>query len=127
MKASVTKIFTFDAAHKIPNHDGKCRELHGHTYRLEVTVKGVVDPNEDNSTHGMVIDFADIKRVFKDHIEPLVDHKYLNETIPVPVTTAEVLAGWIWKVYADKGMTPCSVRLWETPTSYAQIGNGDLI
>lgn len=127
MKASVTKTFTFDAAHQIPNHLGKCRNLHGHTYHLEITCKGKIKMSDDAAPdYGMVVDFADIKDVWKK-IEPSLDHKYLNETLPIPVTTAELIAAWVWEQFSDHGVKVSCIKLWETPTSYAEINNGDLI
>lgn len=122
----VGKTFSFDAAHQLPNHEGKCRRLHGHTYKLEVEVEGLVkEPvgEAPRSDEGMVIDFSILKAIFKEHIEPLVDHQFLNETIPVPVTTCEMIATWIrdtFLLHLPEAM-PVTVRLWETPTSYAEI------
>ena len=52
----ITKIFTFDSAHQLEDYEGKCRQLHGHTYKLEVTVKGEMGEN------GMVFDFSILKK-----------------------------------------------------------------
>ena len=59
---SVTKVFTFDSAHNLINYEGACRNLHGHTYKLEVTVCG--DINE----MGMVCDFSELSLLIKDNI-----------------------------------------------------------
>lgn len=86
---SVTKIFKFDAAHFLPEHSGKCADLHGHTYRLEVTVArkdgGLV---AEGSSAGMVIDFGDLKAIVQREIIEKVDHKMLNDIFPFR-TTAE--------------------------------------
>lgn len=128
----ITKIFTFDAAHSLPHHEGKCSQLHGHTYKLEVTVGGVaqsVDPK--NSESGMIIDFTVLKAAVERVIDPL-DHYLLNNIIPYP--TAERLAEWIFNhIRAElrqlprRELFPISlerVRLWETPTSYAEVSLG---
>ncbi|HDM22763.1 MAG TPA: 6-carboxytetrahydropterin synthase, partial [Methanomicrobia archaeon] len=61
----------FDAAHRIPDHSGKCKNLHGHTYKLIVTMEGEVKD-------GMVIDFEDMKNIVDPVIEKY-DHSYLND------------------------------------------------
>jgi len=109
---TVTKIFTFEAAHHLPFHKGKCKNLHGHTYKLEVTVSGTRDIN------GLVIDFGDLKKIVSEKIIEKYDHKNLNEFFKHP--TAEVMVESIaWEL---KGTIPGinKVRLWETPTSYAE-------
>lgn len=85
----VRRTFDFDAAHSLPRHPGKCRDLHGHAYRLVVTVEAPVDPES-----GLVIDFGALKTiVHREVVEPL-DHKHLNDSIDNP--TAERIAVWIW-------------------------------
>ena len=87
MHTSVTRTFTFEAAHQLPWHDGKCRNLHGHSYRLEVTVEGPIGPQ------GIVVDFADIKRVVERDVVDVYDHRYLNDLLDNP--TAELIAAEI--------------------------------
>lgn len=120
MDYTVCKEFTFQAAHYLPEHDGKCRELHGHSYRVAVTVAGPVI--EKGAKHGMVIDFGDLSAIWKEHLEPLLDHRFLNETLPVPVTTAEHIAGWLLLRFRDElGPYPgLTVTVWETPTCWAR-------
>jgi 6-pyruvoyltetrahydropterin/6-carboxytetrahydropterin synthase len=120
MPYTVGKEFTFDAAHQLPLHDGKCKNLHGHTYRVRVTydAKMLI---KDGPKSGMVIDFGDLKAVWKERIEPLVDHQFLNDTLPVPHTTAENIARWMLKMFREAlgtyaGLT---VTVYETPTSWA--------
>lgn len=89
----VFREFTFEAAHRLPHvPDGhKCGRLHGHSYRLEVHVRGDVDP-----VTGMVIDFADIKAAFRP-LENTLDHHYLNDVEGLDNPTSENLARWVWK------------------------------
>lgn len=89
----VFREFTFEAAHRLPHvPDGhKCARLHGHSYRIEVHVRGDVDP-----VSGMVIDFADIKAAFRP-LQDRLDHRYLNEVAGLDNPTSENLARWIWK------------------------------
>src|SRR5205814_10325639 len=86
----VFKEFTFEAAHRLPNvaPDHKCARLHGHSFRVELHVRGPID-----SAMGWVVDFADIKRAFKP-IEDQLDHRYLNEVEGLDNPTSENLAKW---------------------------------
>jgi len=70
----VTKTFDFEMAHALWNYDGACRNIHGHSYRLFVTVTGIPNPNENDPKFGMVIDFKDLKNIVKDSIINHLDH-----------------------------------------------------
>jgi 6-pyruvoyltetrahydropterin/6-carboxytetrahydropterin synthase len=85
--------FTFEAAHRLPNvpPEHKCARLHGHSFRVRVTVTGPVDPRL-----GWVIDFADVKQAFAP-LHAKLDHYYLNEIEGLENPTSEVLAQWIWE------------------------------
>ena len=85
----VKRKFEFEAAHRLPDHPGKCRDLHGHSYVLRVTVDRAVDPDS-----GLAIDFGEIKRIVRREVVEVLDHRYLNDLIENP--TAEVVAVWIW-------------------------------
>lgn len=125
--ATIAKDFTFDAAHQLPNSDGPCRRLHGHTYRVQVIARGPIRPADGTAEEGMVVDFTRIKAVFKQRIERLCDHQFLNETVPVPRTTAELLAVWMLGELRSELPQVIAVRLYETPTSYAEVTVDDLI
>ncbi|MCP2039321.1 6-carboxytetrahydropterin synthase [Chryseobacterium sp. HSC-36S06] len=73
----ITKIFTFETAHVLYNYDGKCKNMHGHSYKLFVTVKGNPINDLDNPKNGMVVDFGDIKKIVKSEIIDLWDHAVL--------------------------------------------------
>jgi 6-pyruvoyl-tetrahydropterin synthase len=68
-----------------------------------------------------------LKKVYREHIEPLVEHQNLNDTLPVPVTTAENIAGWMYSIFHDAMPQVMAVRVWETRTSWAEVSNGDAI
>lgn len=119
----VSKEFTFDAAHHLHCYEGKCKNLHGHTYKVVFGISGFVDEV------GLVIDFGEIKQIWKDKIEIYLDHRYLNETLPKMNTTAENMVVWIYEKmleslndrsnqYEDARVE--FVRLYETPTSFAE-------
>jgi 6-pyruvoyltetrahydropterin/6-carboxytetrahydropterin synthase len=119
----VSKEFTFDAAHHLHEYEGKCKNLHGHTYRVIFGLSGFVDAN------GLMIDFGDIKEIWKSEIEIYLDHRYLNETLPPMNTTAENMVAWIYEKMAEalanrqhlyQSARVEFVKLYETPTSYAE-------
>ncbi len=119
----VSKEFTFDAAHHLHCYEGKCKNLHGHTYKVVFGISGFVDEI------GLAIDFGDIKAIWKEEIEIYLDHRYLNETLPKMNTTAENMVVWIYEKMADSLQMRTDkyhdarvefVRLFETPTSYAE-------
>ena len=70
----VTKEFPFEMAHVLWNYDGPCRNVHGHSYRLFVTISGIPADNPDNPKNGMVIDFTDLKSIVKKEIVNVFDH-----------------------------------------------------
>jgi 6-pyruvoyltetrahydropterin/6-carboxytetrahydropterin synthase len=92
MQMDVFKIFTFEAAHRLPNvpKDHKCYRLHGHSFRVEVRAQGPV-----GAESGWVQDFADLKEAFQPIFNQL-DHNYLNEVSGLENPTSENLARWIW-------------------------------
>lgn len=73
-KIRITKQFSFETGHALYGYDGKCKNVHGHSYKLSVTVIGspINDPN--NAKHGMVIDFSDLKKIVKEDIVDVFDH-----------------------------------------------------
>lgn len=118
MKTTITTILLFDAAHSLPEHQGKCRNIHGHTYKVEVSVRGPIE--EVGPETGMVMDFSRLEdEVRRLVIEPL-DHRYLNEVLDF-VPTAERIAGWILSRLAEAEVPVHRVRLWETPDTYAEV------
>lgn len=135
----IGKQFKFEAAHRLPEHDGKCARQHGHSYLLWVEVEGETQVGMEfkESTipkRGMVADFTKIKEVVNGSVIDLVDHQNLNEVVVrvwgckvsperYNVTTAEILC-WLF-ASAIVGRLPEGVglervRLYETATSYAE-------
>ena len=99
---------------------GKCKSLHGHTYHLQIAVSGFLDER------GMTYDFGDIKAIYKNYLEPHLDHRYLNETLPYMNTTAENMVYWIFQTMNqelpdERGLRLEYVRLYETPTAFAEF------
>ncbi|MCF8359052.1 MAG: 6-carboxytetrahydropterin synthase [Prolixibacteraceae bacterium] len=73
-KIRVTKYYDFEMAHALWNYDGICKNIHGHSYKLYVTVQGEPINDPDNKKNGMVIDFGDLKRIVKSNIVDVYDH-----------------------------------------------------
>lgn len=73
----VTKQFDFDCAHALDGYEGKCKDIHGHSYHLRITVVGLPIPDEQNPARGMVIDFGDIKQIVNEKILNLFDHRLI--------------------------------------------------
>jgi len=112
-KLLIKKVFKFDAAHNLTKYHGKCEKLHGHTYKLVITVAGI--PNSE----GMVMDFVELKNMVNKEIISVLDHSYLNDIIDNP--TAENIAIWVWNRLFDKlniiEKTLYEVEVWETEDS----------
>jgi 6-pyruvoyltetrahydropterin/6-carboxytetrahydropterin synthase len=116
--AIVTKQFQFHAAHQLPNHDGKCRNLHGHTYRVDVSVRGKIKDLDGTPDEGMVIDFDRLKEAWVV-IDEAFDHKYLNDILEVP--TAERIARWILTRLQEDLQRHLVITVWETSTSCVEV------
>lgn len=70
----ITKLFSFETGHALYGYDGKCRNVHGHSYKLSVTVTGSPISDSGNVKYGMVIDFSDLKKIVKEEIVTVFDH-----------------------------------------------------
>lgn len=91
-RMDIFKVFTLEAAHRLPNvpEGHKCARLHGHSFRVEIHLKG-----EIGAQSGWVMDFADVKSAFRPLYDQL-DHHYLNDIAGLENPTSERLAVWIW-------------------------------
>ena len=79
----ITKQFNFETGHALYGYDGKCKNVHGHSYKLSVTVIGTPSTDRGNVKFGMVIDFSDLKKIVKEEIVDLFDHATVfNQTTP---------------------------------------------
>jgi 6-pyruvoyltetrahydropterin/6-carboxytetrahydropterin synthase len=117
----IRKHFRFEAAHVLPHHPGKCARLHGHSYRLEVAIRGPLQ--SDGPARGMIEDFDVVKGVVRAHVVDVLDHQQLNEFIDNP--TAEQIAMWIWRRLDDQLQGLDEIVLWETATSCAVLRRTD--
>ena len=138
----VTKEFTFDMAHALLNYDGPCKNIHGHTYRLQVTVSGCANQNPQNVKCGMLIDFGKLKQIVNHKIIDKYDHALvLNEAVPASLrascyaisekvffvafqpTCENLLLDMKFNLQAafeNDGFILQAIRLYETPTSWAE-------
>jgi 6-pyruvoyltetrahydropterin/6-carboxytetrahydropterin synthase len=73
-KIRITKQFSFETGHALFGYDGKCKNVHGHSYKLFVTVIGTPIEDKDNVKYGMVIDFTDLKKIVKEEVVDVFDH-----------------------------------------------------
>jgi 6-pyruvoyltetrahydropterin/6-carboxytetrahydropterin synthase len=90
----LSKKFRFEAAHRLPHHQGLCRNVHGHSYGLRVSLAVEVNP-----ATGMGCDFAELDEVVRARVLERADHQNLNDFIDNP--TAEMICRWIWERLAD--------------------------
>ena len=134
----VTKEFDFETAHALDGYNGKCKNIHGHSYHLTVTVKGKVIDNPSDPKDGMVIDFKDLKAIIKNEIEPIFDHRLLLRDdsrfkgieklndgvryVPYQPTCENMLTEIvdIFKQFLPQEIILCKVSLRETATSYSE-------
>lgn len=146
-KIRITKQFTFETGHALYGYDGKCKNVHGHSYKLSVTVIGSPITDTANVKYGMVIDFGDLKKIVKHHIVDVFDHATVFNKNTPHIELANELSERGHEVilvdyqptsenmvidFADKikrhlpqGIELYSLRLQETETSYAEWYESD--
>ena len=82
-KIRITKQFSFETGHALYGYDGKCKNVHGHSYKLSVTVIGTPISDTNNVKFGMVIDFSDLKKIVREEIVDVFDHATVfNQNTP---------------------------------------------
>ncbi len=141
-KIRITKSFGFETAHALYGYDGLCKNVHGHSYKLDVTVMGTPINDPKNVKYGMVIDFKDLKKIVKSEIVEVFDHATVfNQNTPhvelakimeqnghkvifmdYQPTTEEMIIDFASKIQAKlpKNVTLHHLRLRETSSSYAE-------
>lgn len=140
-KVRVTKEFNFEMAHALWNYDGACKNIHGHSYRLFVTIIGYPISDESNTKFGMVLDFKDLKIIVNENVVNILDHSLIvyqkadGESLDSVrkmyekvfvfdfQPTCENLIIHISKIITSKlpeGLALHSLKLFETATSYAE-------
>lgn len=123
----LAKEFTFEAAHRLPHHDGKCRRLHGHSWKGLVYVSAAT-LHQDGAKRGMVMDYSEIKAMLKPLVDDYLDHHFLNDTLKLENPTSELVAQWIYNRLTESGLRGLlAVEIRETCTSrcvYTGRGHG---
>ena len=117
----IRKQFRFEAAHVLPFHDGKCSRLHGHSYRLEVTVDGPLQAS--GPATGMVLDFDALARIVRVGVIDVLDHRHLNDIIDNP--TSENIVLWMWRRLGAALPQLSELTLWETASACAVLRRDD--
>lgn len=94
MRVELTRTYGFEAAHRLPRvpPDHKCHRMHGHSFRVDVTIEGEVDERM-----GWLVDFADITAVVEPLLKRELDHRTLNDVPGLENPTSENLCGWLWR------------------------------
>lgn len=137
----VTREFTFEMAHVLRNYDGPCRNVHGHSYRLFVTLSGIPVKDKNNPKNGMVIDFTDLKNIVLREIVDIFDHavvvsadfdrdktemmsKTFGNTVIVDYqpTCENLVADFAGRIikHLPSGTKLHNLKLYETAKSYAE-------
>lgn len=115
----IEKRFTFEAAHMLPHHDGKCQRLHGHSWKGSIIVRSEKLISSGPKI-GMVMDYGDIKAVLQPLIDDYLDHHDLNKTTGLENPTSEALAKWLYDVLRLQIPWIVCVTIEETCTSAAR-------
>ena len=113
MRCRLTKDFQFEAAQTLPKvpADHKCGRMHGHSFKVEISVEGEVNPDT-----GWVYDHAVISRAMKPLVADL-DHSYLNDVPGLENPTIENMAAWFWQKLAPLCPGLCEIVIHETPSA----------
>ena len=146
-KCTISKEIEFDAGHRVSTHGSKCRNPHGHRYKVRVTCKGSIIDDPNRADHGMLVDFGDLKGIMNEKIHDVLDHgfivwqddmvvremmtpfaekmEWLMIVFPY-MPTAENIARWAWEQLENEiksrfggDLELEEVAVWETPTSVA--------
>ena len=113
---TICKQFDFDAAHFLPGvpEGHKCRRLHGHTYRVDVILRGEPDGR------GFVVDYAEIADAWRP-VDALLDHRLLNDIEGLENPSTEVLAPFIARMLVDAIPLLHAIRVYESSTTYCEV------
>lgn len=140
----ITKTIEWEMGHRIPNHDSKCRNLHGHHYKLDLSLSGPINSDKGSSSEGMVIDFGEIKKLLLTTIYDALDHSFMIyehdnvmrsffknydhenfKVIIVPfIPSVENISQWSYNQIIHlipQSLNIENIRVYETPSSWADF------
>ena len=142
---TITKIFNYEMAHALHHYDGACANIHGHSYRLEVTVTGEIITDPKNPKCGMIIDFGDLKKIVQTTVLDYFDHTLvLNSTVAKTQCIASLQSAFGNIIFVDyqptnenllqdfakriqpelpSGVKLVKLRMYETNSSFAEWTN----
>lgn len=141
MKIRLTKQFSFEMAHSLAGYDGPCRNIHGHSYKMDITIEGEPIQDPFSPKRGMVMDFSDLKRIVNENIISQFDHSLVLNSevdstltcqlkehyekvvvVPYQPTTENFLMDFVSRIQPllPKSVKLYSIRLHETDSSYAE-------
>ena len=132
----IARTIEFDAGHRVPSHDGKCRSPHGHRYKVEVVIEGDVQRKPGTAEDGMVLDFGKLADVLRKNVHDPMDHAFLfwgddlyrNDFLADPTwkvyemtqpPTAECIAEEVAQIVGGS-FNVVEVTVWETPNCWAR-------
>ena len=137
MTIRITKQFDFHMAHALKGYDGKCSNIHGHNFKLMVTVQGVPIDDPRSAKNGMVMDYVDLKRIVNERLIQQYDHALVLPegspfaaiegtkiiVVPFQPTSENLLIHFarLLEGSLPEGVSLQSLRLYETDTSYAEL------
>jgi len=147
----ITRRLEFDAGHRIPHHDSRCRHVHGHRYAIEITLSGEIIAADGTAQQGMVMDFSKVKAIAQRHVVDKWDHAFLASRTDTPLLafleslpghrtvifdgppTAELLAVSAFRIleleyHSEYGnnLRLEQVRVYETPNCWADAIRGEV-
>lgn len=113
---TVARKFSFGSAHFLPKYNGLCNRLHGHEWKIVVSINKRIDKQT-----GMILDFSELKKIVNKHVIEILDHDLINNHLANP--TAENLCIWAWEQLMFKGLLKgiSCIEIWETPKSCARL------
>jgi 6-pyruvoyltetrahydropterin/6-carboxytetrahydropterin synthase len=142
----ISKEFSFETSHILDGYDGLCKNIHGHSYRLIVTIKGKAIQDSKNPKNGMVMDFGDLKKIVHQNIVDIYDHSVVvNNQSPEEIKSAmtkatgrviftpfqptcENMVAEFVRIISEKlpaTLELCQLRLYETANSFAEWLSSD--
>jgi len=148
MRCLISKEIEFDYGHRVPNHDSKCKNLHGHRGKVRAVLSGNIIEEEGTSSEGMLMDFSKVKEILMENIHDYLDHRFImyknDKLLPILLETGcelvivdfiptaeniakhsfEKVAPIIKMAYGDE-LRLVSIEFWETPTSKAIWGESE--